>query len=66
MSARAGKQPGDTDKLVAAIVRLADNENPPVHLILGPDSYKWIMDKRAADLAEFEAYKEITMSTNLD
>ncbi|NIG54687.1 SDR family NAD(P)-dependent oxidoreductase [Chitinophaga sp. Cy-1792] len=65
MSARAGTQPGDPGKLVAALVRLSHMENPPVHLILGPDAYKMIMDKREQDLKEFEAYKSITMSTNL-
>ncbi|WP_080059352.1 SDR family NAD(P)-dependent oxidoreductase [Spirosoma aerolatum] len=66
MSKRAGTQPGDPDKLVAQLVRLADYQTPPVHLILGPDSYRMIMEKRDRDLAEFEAYKETTMSTNLD
>lgn len=65
-SGRAGTQPGDPDKLVAELVKLTELENPPVHLILGPDSYKMIMDKRAADLLEFEAYKNITLSTNFD
>ncbi len=65
MSVRAGTQPGDPEKLVAEIVNLAKLENPPVHLILGPDSYKLIMDKRAKDVEEFEAFKEITFSTNL-
>jgi len=65
MSARSGKQPGNPVKLVAEVIRLANLEYPPVHLILGPDSYKYIMDKRASDLDEFESYKEITMSTNL-
>lgn len=66
MSKRAGTQPGDPDKLVAQLVKLADDENPPVHLILGPDSYRMIMEKRDQDLLEFEAHKAITMATNLD
>jgi len=66
MSARAGTQPGDPDKLAAELIRLGESENPPVHLILGPDSYQWIMDKRAAEQKEFEAYKEITLSTDFD
>ena len=65
MSERAGTQPGDPQKLVAELIKLAHLENPPVHLILGPDSYKLIMEKRAKDLEEFEAYEEISMSTNL-
>jgi len=64
MSVRAGTQPGDPQKLALEVIDLARLENPPVHLILGPDSYKLIMDKRAADLKEFEIYKDISMSTN--
>jgi len=62
---RAGKQPGDPQKLVAELVNLADMENPPVHLILGPDSFKMIMEKRARDLEEFDAFREISLSTDL-
>lgn len=64
-SVRAGTQPGDPKKLVAALVNLADMKNPPVHLILGPDSYNMITDKLVKNLEEFEAYKSISMSTNL-
>lgn len=62
---RAGKQPGDPEKLVRELVNLANMENPPVHLILGPDSFKMIMDKREKDLEEFETFKEVSLSTNL-
>lgn len=63
---RAGKQPGDPEKLVAELINLANMENPPVHLILGPDSFKMIMDKIARDGKEFEAIKTITLSTDLE
>lgn len=62
---RAGKQPGDPEKLVRELVNLANMENPPVHLILGPDSFKMIMDKREKDLEEFEAFKKTSLSTDL-
>lgn len=62
---RAGKQPGDPEKLVAELVNLANMENPPVHLILGPDSFRMIMDKRERDWEEFEAFKKISLSTDL-
>ncbi len=62
---RAGKQPGDPKKLVAELINLTNMENPPVHLILGPDSFKMIMDKRQRDLEEFEAFKQVTLSTDL-
>ncbi len=64
-SVRAGAQPGDPQKLAAELFNLANMENPPVHLILGPDSYKMITEKKVKDLEEFEAYKNISMSTNL-
>ncbi|MFA6152010.1 MAG: SDR family NAD(P)-dependent oxidoreductase [Chitinophagaceae bacterium] len=63
---KAGKQPGDPGKLVAELVNLANMENPPVHLILGPDSFKMITDKRARDLEEFEDFKKISLSTDLN
>ena len=62
---RAGRQPGDPEKLVSELVNLANMENPPVHLILGPDSFKMIMDKREKDLEEFEAFKKTSLSTDL-
>jgi len=62
---RAGKQPGDPEKLVRELLNLANMENPPVHLILGPDSFKMIMDKREKDLEEFEAFKKTSLSTDL-
>ncbi len=65
-SVRAGTQPGDPKKLVAELFNLANMENPPVHLILGADSFKMITEKMAKNLEEFEAYKPISISTNLE
>lgn len=64
-SVRAGTQQGDPQKLVSELYILANMENPPVHLILGADSHKMITDKMAKNLEEFEAYKHISISTNL-
>lgn len=63
---RAGQQPGDPEKLVKELLNLSTMENPPVHLILGADSFKMIMDKRDKDLEEFETFKKISLSTNLE
>lgn len=65
-SGRAGTQPGDPKKLVTELFNLANMENPPVHLILGADSFKMITDKMAKNLEEFEVYKHISASTNLE
>jgi NAD(P)-dependent dehydrogenase (short-subunit alcohol dehydrogenase family) len=61
-----GNQAGDPDKLVAALVKLTDEPNPPVHLLMGPDAYQSVTEKRKAENEEFEAWKHITVSTNFD
>ncbi|WP_232074030.1 SDR family NAD(P)-dependent oxidoreductase [Spirosoma aureum] len=61
-----GNQPGDPDKLVAALVKLAEEKNPPVHLLMGPDAYQILTDARKAETAEIESWKHITLATNLD
>jgi NAD(P)-dependent dehydrogenase (short-subunit alcohol dehydrogenase family) len=61
-----GNQQGDPDKLVAALVKLTEEPNPPVHLLMGPDAWQMLEDKRKAEQEEFEAWKHITISTNLD
>lgn len=62
---RSGRQPGDPRKLADALLQLAAMDEPPVHLILGPDSFKMIMDKKARDTKEFEAHQALTFSTDL-
>lgn len=60
-----GNQPGDPVKGAAAIIRIAGTENPPLHLLLGPDAYA-MAEKKMADLkSEMEAWKELTLSTDL-
>jgi NAD(P)-dependent dehydrogenase (short-subunit alcohol dehydrogenase family) len=66
LRAMNGKQPGDPVKLVAALVRLTNEENPPVHLLMGPDAYQIVMQKRAAEQEEIETWKELSLSTDLD
>jgi NAD(P)-dependent dehydrogenase (short-subunit alcohol dehydrogenase family) len=60
-----GNQAGDPDKLVAAIVKMAEEPNPPVHLLMGPDAYAVVTEKRKAEELEFETWKALTLSTNL-
>jgi NAD(P)-dependent dehydrogenase (short-subunit alcohol dehydrogenase family) len=66
LRAMNGNQPGDPEKLVAALIDLSNEQNPPMHLLMGPDAYQIVMQKRAADQDEFEAWKELTLSTDLD
>jgi NAD(P)-dependent dehydrogenase (short-subunit alcohol dehydrogenase family) len=59
-----GNQAGDPDKLVAELVKLVEEPNPPVRLLMGPDAYQNVTEKRKVEDAEFEVWKHVTVSTN--
>jgi NAD(P)-dependent dehydrogenase (short-subunit alcohol dehydrogenase family) len=61
-----GKQQGDPDKLVAALVKITEEPNPPLHLLMGPDAYQTITAKRKEEETEFETWKPITVSTDFE
>ena len=61
-----GNQPGDPDKLVKALVAITEDVNPPVHLLMGPDAYQTVVEKRKVDEVEMEAWKATSISTNFD
>lgn len=62
--AGSGKQPGDPAKLAAAVLDLVEEDDPPVHLLLGTDAYRRVGEKLNALQAEFEAWKDVTLSTD--
>jgi NAD(P)-dependent dehydrogenase (short-subunit alcohol dehydrogenase family) len=57
-----GAQAGDPAKAAAAIIRLANEEKPPLHLLLGADAYARAQAKLDALNQEFEAWKELSTS----
>jgi NAD(P)-dependent dehydrogenase (short-subunit alcohol dehydrogenase family) len=59
-----GNQPGDPAKLAAALVQLAGETDPPVHLLMGPDAWQTVTEKRKTEDREFETWKHLTQSTN--
>jgi NAD(P)-dependent dehydrogenase (short-subunit alcohol dehydrogenase family) len=61
---KAGKQEGDPRKAALAFIHTASLENPPVHLLLGKDSYQLVTEKFRASLIEFDEWKEISCSTD--
>jgi NAD(P)-dependent dehydrogenase (short-subunit alcohol dehydrogenase family) len=65
-SESSGKQQGDPDKLVKILVQISEMNNPPLHLLLGSDTYELVLEKRKQEQAEFEQWKDITLSTNFD
>jgi NAD(P)-dependent dehydrogenase (short-subunit alcohol dehydrogenase family) len=62
----SGQQAGDPEKLVKILTEIAALENPPLHLLLGPDTYQLLKEHREKEGQEFEAWKHLTLSTNFD
>lgn len=57
-------QPGDPDRLAAAVLQLADAPNPPRRLPLGTDTLQ-VLDQRGAELLEeTRAWREVSASTD--
>ncbi len=58
-----GNQPGDPEKGVAVLIKIANAENPPLHLFLGHDAYDMAYQKMDIVRKDLEAQKAYTLST---
>lgn len=58
------QQPGDPDKLAAALLQLADSEKPPVRLQLGSDTVQRVRAKNKFVEGELEQWLELAVSTD--
>lgn len=61
-----GKQPGDPDKAVAAMIQVVESDNPPLRLALGADAVAAIEEKLKSVKAELDAWKEVSVNTAFD
>ncbi|SHN46066.1 oxidoreductase [Chitinophaga sp. CF418] len=61
-----GNQAGDPEKGAAAIIRIASEQQPPLHFFLGEDAYNLAYSKMDAVKAELESWKELTVSTAVE
>jgi NAD(P)-dependent dehydrogenase (short-subunit alcohol dehydrogenase family) len=57
-------QPGDPEKLAAALLRLADSEKPPVRLQLGSDTVQRVRAKNLFVEGELTQWLELAVSTD--
>jgi len=57
---QAGKQPGDPQKAVEAILAVADSPEPPVHLLLGSNALKRFRDKLARFQKDIDHWESVT------
>jgi NAD(P)-dependent dehydrogenase (short-subunit alcohol dehydrogenase family) len=60
LKTQAGKQPGDPQKAVEAIIAVADSPAPPLHLILGKPALVRFRDKLAQWQKEIAAWESVT------
>jgi hypothetical protein len=57
-------QPGDPNKLAAAMIKLVDAPTPPLRLPLGTDTLAAIAAKNAYVTQETETWKALSASTD--
>lgn len=62
--AKSGKQLGDPTKAARALLRIANAEDAPVHLLLGSDALTLVKDKLENFTEEMFAWKDLTCSTD--
>lgn len=60
----AGNQPGDPEKAAAALIKVAESGNLPLHLFLGSDSYGMAKGKIESLKEELAAYEAVSVSTD--
>ncbi|CAN7771756.1 oxidoreductase [Variovorax sp. LjRoot290] len=58
-----GQQPGDPERLAAALREVIESDDPPLRLALGPDAVRRIEDKHRAVAAEVAAWRHLAMGT---
>ena len=58
-----GNQQGDPEKAAAVLIKVADAENPPVHLFLGQDAYDLADQKILTVQQDMDAWENLATST---
>jgi len=57
-------QPGDPEKLASALIKVSQDENPPLHLFLGEDAYNMANQKIESVQSELGKWKDVSVGTN--
>jgi NAD(P)-dependent dehydrogenase (short-subunit alcohol dehydrogenase family) len=61
----SGRQVGDPKKAAQAMLKLALSADPPAHLLLGSDAVRLVDEKMQLLQAEFDAWKSVSLSTDV-
>lgn len=59
-----GQQQGDPEKLANALINMSQEDNPALHLFLGPDAYEAAKHKITSVNADLETWKSVSLSTS--
>jgi NAD(P)-dependent dehydrogenase (short-subunit alcohol dehydrogenase family) len=59
-----GNQIGDPEKAAQVMIKIASEENPPLHLFLGSDAYGLAQAKISEVNKDLEKWKDLTVSTD--
>ncbi len=62
----SGQQIGNPARLGKAIIELVQSNDPPAHLLLGSDAAKLVERKLTELRAEYDAWKDVTLSTDFE
>ena len=63
-SQKSGTQAGDPARAGEAMIALADDPNPPRHLVLGAWGHDAVVERLKGRLAEIEAWRETAVGTD--
>lgn len=63
-SSRSGKQDGDPARAAQAIIKIAEMDKPPLHLLLGAAALTGVRAELDARLAEMDAWAETTKAAD--
>jgi NAD(P)-dependent dehydrogenase (short-subunit alcohol dehydrogenase family) len=59
-----GAQQGDPEKLVAALIEVSKQEQPPLHLFMGPDAYELAESKMKIVKQEMDSVQALATATS--
>lgn len=62
----SGRQAGDPAKAALAMIRIAEADEPPAHLLLGPDAVRLVREKLEGLQAEIRAWEPLSTGTDFD
>lgn len=61
-----GRQQGDPEKFAEAIIKIAQEANPPLHLFLGKDAWNASFKKMELVQSDLEQWKDLSCSTSFE